>query len=183
MQPFVLTCPQALKKDLDTLRRENEALIKYQAYNSKCTKEFEDVRLALEFLPEKSLILPYIEQLFFHALINQRKAEYGIMCHQMSVGLLGIRTTEHESLYQLYYLLVTTGEFIQKQIWPETPLAVRRTREDTADTVALGVKENIEAMFILLDDPTLQESGEKENAVMRLSLCNKNLNKMMVVMN
>jgi len=169
------------KDNYPHLKLENDLYIKAKEYHSNNVKQFYGW---IDFMKGDSTmtwtITPFIEQLYFHSLFSQRTAEYALIVHQMSVGIIGINMADYESLYQLYFILKTTSDYLKNKIIKRSPTQLL-DRFAPSKRLAAKSEKSIHKILVSLQDPKLQASEDKIQMVGRLGLVNRNLNRMLVV--
>ena len=99
-------------KPFEKLKRINDQLLREKAYHSQVVLEFYLLIDSVELMKEKWITTPFLQDFLHHALISQRTAEYAIICHQFSAGLIGIKMDSKEALFILGLCLFSTCKYL-----------------------------------------------------------------------
>ena len=181
----IYTAPNPIKvhQPFMNLKKEHDNLMNQRDYHSQVSLEFFIMLDHLKTLKDKWHITPFVNELFYHSLLNQRTSEYAIICNQFSVGLVGIKMDDHAKLYGLYFILHSTYLFLCTHVDTPAPFAGELicTRETSDRRLAQTCKSRIDLIFGLLNHPSITNSTEKESICKRLCLCNQNLNSMITI--
>jgi len=169
-------------KNYEELKYENDQLIKHRDYHYEVAKEFLAILNVLNETGETWVTLRMIEQLYYHAMLSLRVVEYGIICHQISVGMIGINISNHENLYQMYFILSKTAMYLAGEIKEKYEESVVLNRSSTINQLARKSQELIEKIFAILQHEEIQQAGPRISKIVGyLQMANKNLNLLLVL--
>jgi len=99
------------------------------------------------------------------------------------MGLIGLKLDDREKIYQLYYILHSTLNYLTRIYDPTSPdEPYTHSRSSSTNALAKACQSRIEKIFHLLTDPSIPAKSDKEALNARLSLCNQNMNQMYVIL-
>ena len=172
----------AVHAPFSQLKKINDQLLRERGYHSQVVLEFYLLLDAVDLMKEKWVSRSFLEDFLYHALISQRIAEYALVCHQFSVGLVGIKMDSKENLYMLGLCLYALWAHLNILNDAKNFPALLVNRSQTKTEMARMCQQSIEKIFILLGTQKVKDCSDKKMLCGKLALCNQNLNGMLVVM-
>jgi hypothetical protein len=176
--------PNAIKTyvPFSDLRQTMDTLIRTRDYHSQCVLEFYLILETIKLTSQDFVTMPLVKEMFNCAILNQRTAEFAIICSQFDQGLIGIKMDSTENLFQLCFILHSTASYLSKTDLVITTPPLTLTRSSPKHKLALGSQAQIENIFAMLSDKKLVHDPDNEQLISRLCLCNQNLNKMFIIL-